>query len=254
VLGRRGFLGLAAGSLVLGAAGGAAAGPRRSERQIAPGTVWETTCHEIASEADGPTLLILAGMHGNELAPPRAARELLAIEPVAGRLVIVPEANRRALARKTRHTPGVRHADLNRNFPTKGRTEPREELAAALWAETTRVEPAWVLDLHEGWGFRKTGPSMGSSIVWVDDPRVAGATLPLARELVARIDATIAEPAKHFSLIQPGPAGSFARAATEQLGVPSFTFETTWTQPMELRVAQQLLLVRGVLEALGMTA
>jgi predicted deacylase len=251
---RRAFLELTAG-LVLGRAAPAAAATARAEpRALAAGTPWETRCHEIASDVDGPTVMIVAGMHGNEQAPPRAARDLLSVELARGRLVIVPEANRLALARKTRHTPGVRHPDLNRNFPTGERADAREALAAALWDETVAVRPTWVLDLHEGWGFRRTSPSMGSSIVYVDDARVVGTTLPLANELVARIDTTIADPKKRFALIQPGPAGSYARAVTERLGAPSFVFETTWTQPMELRVAQQLLLVRGVLETLGMVA
>jgi predicted deacylase len=146
----------------------------------------------------------------------------------------------------------VRHPDLNRNFPTRRRREPREPLAAALWAETLAVAPSFVLDLHEGWGFRRTSASMGSSIVYVNDARTVATTLPLARDLIARIDATITDPRKRFSLIERGPEGTYARAVTERLGTPSFVFETTWTEPIDVRVSQQLFLVRSFLESLAM--
>jgi predicted deacylase len=245
---RRAFLELAATGLLLGRAAPAAP----ATRALAAGTRFETPCHELRGSGDGPMVMVVAGIHGNEPAPPLAARALLSLELARGTLVIVPEVNRLALSQKTRHTPGVRHADLNRNFPTRMRSETREPLAAALWAETLAVSPSWVLDLHEGWGFRRSSASMGSSIVYVNDARTVAMTLPLARDLVARIDATIADPRRRFSLIERGPEGSYARAVTERLGTPSYVFETTWTEPIELRVSQQLLLVRSFLESLAM--
>lgn len=249
-LSRRAFgAALAAGAL--GASRVARAEVVRSERAILPDTRWETPCSMADSGLEGPTVLIVAGMHGNEIAPPKAAAEMAALSPKRGRIAVVPEVNRPALAKRTRHTPGARHTDLNRNFPGPQRPEARGELATALWALTESLSPDWVLDLHEGWGYSKTSKSMGSSIVHAPHPDGAHDIRPHAEKLVGTVNATIAESRKHFTIIGPGPAGSYARAVVEVLGARAFVFETTWVDPMDLRVSQHHLLVTTLLTELG---
>jgi hypothetical protein len=218
------------------------------------GTRWETSYTVVASATSGPTVLVSAGIHGNERAPPHAARTIATYKPIAGRLVVVPEVNRPALAARTRYTPRARFPDLNRTFPTPDRPTARGELGRALWQKTIELAPDWVLDLHEGYDFnRRTKKSMGSSIVYVTDPRTEGVTLAMAERPRAAVNRTIDDPTKAFTLIAPGPKASFARSVSEVLGIPSLVLETTWpSQPMAVRVAQQLLLVRTCLQALGM--
>jgi predicted deacylase len=198
--------------------------------------------------ASGPTVVVVAGLHGNETAPPRAARALLDLELASGRLVVLPEANAPALAARSRYVPGERFADVNRNFPTGARRDPRGALARAVWALILGQRPALVLDLHEGWGFSKTSASMGSSVVVAPEP--SGRAEDLAARALDAVNATVAVEAKRFTRIGPGPAGSLARALAER-SVQALVFETTWTEPMEVRVAQQLRMVRAVLAALG---
>ena len=77
-------------------------------------------------------------------------------------------------------------------------------------------------------------------------------TLAMAERLRSTVNRTIGDPTKAFTLIAPGPKASFARSVTEVLGIPSLVLETTWpSQPMAVRVAQHLLLVRTCLQALG---
>ena len=227
---------------------------RATPHRLAVATRFETTYHLLESGRPGPTVLVVAGIHGNELAPPEAARRLLEWRLRRGRLAVIPEANLTALRARSRYSPGELFSDLNRNFPTASRSEPRGVLATAIWTNLAKLGPDWVLDLHEGWGFnRRNKKSMGSSVVVVPDARVVAKTRPLARRLVERVNATLPDPSRHFTVIEPGPAGSFARSATERLGIPSFVFETTRVgQPLELRVTQHLILVREALEALGM--
>ncbi len=232
----------------------ARAEPARSARLLLPDTRWETPCIVSDSGREGPTVLIVAGIHGNETAPPRAATELATLMPARGRIAVIPEVNRPALADGTRHTPGVPHPDLNRNFPRRSAPRPRGELATALWAVTTSLAPDWVLDLHEGWGYSKRSRSMGSSIVHAPHPEGAHDIRPHAERLIASVNATIPEPHKHFTIIGPGPEGSFARAAVEVLGTRAFVFETTWVETMERRVAQQRLLVTALLSELELQA
>lgn len=221
-------------------------------RLLAPGTPLETPVHTLRAAAPGPTVLVVAGIHGNETAPPVAAAELLDLVLARGRLVVIPEANRPALVARTRTSPREQHADLNRNFPRRADDAPRGALASALWSEVLALRPDWVLDLHEGWGFSAVSKSMGSSVVLAPHPRTDGLARPMAERVIAAVDATVRPPGQRFTLLQPGPAGSLARAVVERCSTPALVFETTWTQPLRLRVAQQALMVRTALEALSM--
>ena len=215
---------------------------------IADGGRFRTPWFARDASASGPTVVVVAGLHGNETAPPLAARALLDLEIASGRLVVLPEANAPALAARSRHTPGERFADVNRNFPTGTRREPRGLLARAVWALVLEQQPAFVLDLHEGWGFSKTSASMGSSVVVA--PETSGRAEAMAGLALEAVNATVASAAKRFTRIGPGPAGSLARALSER-SVPALVFETTWTEPMAVRVAQQLSMARAALAGLG---
>lgn len=196
-------------------------------------------------------MLVFAGIHGNETAPPYAARALLSLELLRGQLSIVPEANPAALAVRNRYTPGAPFPNLNRNFPTSTQVA-RGPIAIALWGLVSRIAPAWTLDLHEGWGFRATSRSMGSSVVHAPHPSTTPLALAMAQRVLADVNAT--GPTHPFQLIEPGPEGSLARSVVETLGRPALTFETTWTQPRKLRERQHVAMVSTVLRALDMLA
>lgn len=204
----------------------------------------------------GPTVLVVGGIHGNEPAPPHAVRQLAALPIQRGRLVLVPEANVAALAKRSRHTPGTAFVDLNRNFPIRGRPAPRGRLASALWDLAVRERPELVVDVHEGFDFYRRNPkSVGNSVVYVPHPVVGARTARLARQLVRTMNAAIDEPSKHFSLLAPGPEGSYARSVTEELGIASLVLETTRVgQPLELRVAQHRKMLDEILAEMGITA
>jgi len=125
-------------------------------------------------------------------------------------------------------------------------------MAPALWDKTKNLGPDWVLDLHEGWGFSGSSKSMGSSVVAAVDPRVEAKVLPMAEAVLAAANRTVTNRPRRFTMIRPGPSGSFARATVEHLAIPSLVLETTWAQPLQRRLDQQLLMVRTVLRALGM--
>ena len=71
---------------------------RQLEEEIATGLMLggdaATELYTIDSGVEGPTVMIVAGIHGNETAPPQAAAQLLLREPKRGRLIIVPRMNR----------------------------------------------------------------------------------------------------------------------------------------------------------------
>jgi predicted deacylase len=77
--------------------------------------------HVLTGRAEGPTLGLIAGVHGDEMLPPLAYKLLLdSLEPgeVAGRLAVLPVANPLALAHFDRQTPEQHgNTDLHTVFP-----------------------------------------------------------------------------------------------------------------------------------------
>tara|TARA_R110002096_G_scaffold203718_2_gene389021 strand:- start:4046 stop:4948 length:903 start_codon:yes stop_codon:yes gene_type:complete len=231
---------------------------------IAEGTDWETRFYISDSGKPGPTVLIIGGMHGNEPAGSRAAEQILHWPIVSGKLVVVPRANVLALAANKRLIPGQPRGsgDLNRNFPqshTSSATEvsPRGQPAAALWGFATKVQPDWVLDLHEGYEFHRSHKppdgkkkSVGSSIIYRGGPELD----PLAKRVVAAADATVTDPAKRFSLLRRGPVDSgLARACINVMGAEAVILETTFKdQPMALRTRQHRAMANVILNHIGL--
>lgn len=144
------------GALAAGAVGvgGATAGDTdEAERtptrdgSILPGTRHETPVYLVEGDAPGPTVFVTGGLHGDERSGARAAGRIARWEIDAGRLVVVPRANRVALEQNTREGVG---GDLNRAFPPEGRPETR--LARALWDEVAARDPDVLVDCHSSRG------------------------------------------------------------------------------------------------------
>ncbi|QJU56952.1 hypothetical protein HL653_03350 [Sphingomonas sp. AP4-R1] len=102
----------------------------------------------ILNREDGPSLLITAGIHGDEFEGPAALLDLvrrLEALPIRGRLILVPTANPAALAASARRSP-VDGRDLNRSFRA-GASSISEAIADFLVAHLLPAAEA-VLDLH----------------------------------------------------------------------------------------------------------
>ena len=114
-------------------------------------------------------------MHGNEPAGASAAEQIRHWPIRSGKLIVIPRLNVTALASNTRYTPDVAEDEkhLNRNFPYSGiASEPRGEIAEAVWQFVSKQNPEWSFDLHEGYEFiishqPKPGQdkSVGSTII-----------------------------------------------------------------------------------------
>lgn len=202
----------------------------------------------------GPTVMIVAGIHGNELAGVEAAKRIASWKMARGRLVIIPEANPQALAARKRLIPGVGddEADLNRNFSVVGKAcHPVGETAAELWRIVQKVSPDWVIDLHESINFRRVNTrNVGNTIIVYPNDK----TIKSVEKVVGAINATITEDFKKFTILKPPAKGSLVRAAAETLNAKGFLIETTRREPLQIRIHQHCLLVERFLHELGMIA
>ena len=138
---RRAFLsgGVAAAlgsGLTLSTRSEATAQSRDPTDTLLPGTEHETPVFTVEGERDGPTALVVGGMHGDERSGYLAAEAMLEWSVDAGRVVVLPRANRVAIQRDSREGEG---GDLNRQFPPGA--EPPTELARAIWSLVERESP-----------------------------------------------------------------------------------------------------------------
>jgi N-alpha-acetyl-L-2,4-diaminobutyrate deacetylase len=122
----------------------------------------------IISSGDGPTVLVLGGVHGDEpegqVAALNLVRETMPSD-VSGRLVVIPCASPDASAANTRLWPSG--ANFNRSFPGS----PDGAVDAQLADFLTRfliAEADVVVDMHSGG--RSSLFGVWSEMHWVDDP------------------------------------------------------------------------------------
>ncbi len=210
-----------------------------------------TQVYVVDSQIAGPVVMITAGIHGNELAGPRAAEQIRHWTLKRGKLIIVPQANRPALKNNSRNVPDVpgEIANLNRNFPTTEHEEPKCPLSTALWEFAESRQPDWLLDLHEGIDFAQISTSVGSSIIAGNSPEAK----QHAQNMLDSVNSTIIESQKEFLLKSPPAKGSLARSASEFLSTKALILETTSKdQPLSLRIRQHRIMVHRFLTDLGM--
>jgi len=221
---------------------------------IARGKRFETPYFVRDSGRPGPTVMIVGGVHGNEPAGARAAGQIRHWRLRRGKLLVVPRANVLALDAGQRRTPREPEAtaDLNRNFPSSPGDSARGPLAKALWAFIRSQKPDWVLDMHEGYGFRAAGSrSVGSSLI-----HDGGAVTRRRAESMRRaVNVTIDQADKKFVLLRPPARGSLARGAADRLGAKAMILETTYRgQPLARRARQLRLMAHCLLRQLEMSA
>lgn len=119
----------------------------RNTYPIMEGSVYETPVYVLESAADGPTAVVLGGVHGNETGGVEAAHVATEYDVGRGTVVVIPETNRPAVEDETRAGPD---GDLNRQFPVD--KEPTTELAQAVWGVLRDHDPDCVIDMHTSKG------------------------------------------------------------------------------------------------------
>lgn len=137
-----------------------------------PGTHWLTptvALHVFDAAEPGPTVVMQAGIHGDEVAGVHALSELLEedLRPRRGRLLVCPVMNAPAYRARQRAAPGG--LDLNRCFPGDAAAAEREKRLARVFMDLVLDErPALVCTLHESQKRYDPAvvPSFGQTLVY----------------------------------------------------------------------------------------
>lgn len=110
--------------------------------------------------AEGPTLCVVAGIHGDEINSFEIARRTFkAIDPqqLKGTMIVVPAAN--SLGFRTMNRYMIDRRDLNRAFPGSARGSVTSIVANAIFERVVR-RCDYLVDLHTGSNFRTNMPQI----------------------------------------------------------------------------------------------
>ncbi|NAY91569.1 succinylglutamate desuccinylase [Muricauda sp. JGD-17] len=174
--------------------------------RLPTGTLIDIPIHVFNGEKPGPTVLVQAGLHGDEINGVETLRRMLhkdSFNITHGAVIVVPVLNVFGFIHFSRDVPDGK--DVNRSFPGRKTGSLASRIAHAY---TTNVLPSvdFGIDLHTGGGQRHNYPQVRYT---EDDPR--------SRELAKFFGAPFYFPSR---LIK----GSF-RKTTFKMGIPSIVYE-----------------------------
>ncbi len=126
--------------------------------------------------------MVVGGMHGDEANGYTAAGKIKDWSIDAGKLVVLPEANKNAIRSTNRiYNDGT---DLNRQFPTG--EEPTTSLAREIWDVVVMEDIDFLFDLHSSYGIYNSGDGgVGQGIFSTQ----AGGATSYRKELVSYLNA-----------------------------------------------------------------
>jgi len=191
--------------------------PRGVEQRILlSGTPSETGMVIRHSGVRGPAIMVLGGVHGNEPGGWMAAEEVARWEPKAGSLIVVPNANIRAMNAFVRTFDDI--GDLNRLYPGNPESPLLMERMSYAFLETCREFNVEVLlDMHESWAFYAEYPpnsgtgALGQTItagVGPKQPTIAQRMAQIANPQVSEREQFIIRDGTRFSRPDGTPVGS----------------------------------------------
>ena len=238
--------------LFMGLLIGQACAPARAAEtyDLLPGSAQATPVYVRDSGRAGPTVLIVAAIHGDEVAGHHAAEALRRATPARGRWIVVPTANRAAFAASVRATYDL--PDLNRQFPGTPHGAAGPRLADALMGLVARYRPALVLDLHEAWHTRGGERNeLANSLIVSTAALDAGNSCRSATELVfGLLEGAPLPGGESLNFLAGAPAGSFNREASARFAVPVITVESDRDAPLKARIAYHRAVILRLLEAI----
>ncbi len=219
---------------------------RMATRELSvPGSEHTLEVMTTTAGTNGPTALVVGGVHGDEIAGYRAAESFANWTPEAGKLVLLPRANPGAIADDSRST-GT--GDLNRKFVPD--EQPTTPLARTIWNFVLETNPDALMSLHESRGIFGGEPAGVGQTVFCS-PRKEG--YDAAQMGVRRANRSVSQSRLAFKrgTISPPddePIGLLTEKATYDANIPSFIVETYWSNPLAKRIGWHQATVRGVLD------
>lgn len=227
-----------------------------------------TKIYIIDSNKPGPTILIVAGTHGNE---PAASHYFLNFvnasyksnfKPKSGKIIIIPRVNDCALKLNMRSIPLI--GDINRKYNKNNKVNERENeninetnkvngeingvngetngINQQIMRIIETIKIDFVLDFHEGYDFHKiNAKSLGSTITYTKDN--TGKAKKFGEYIVEKLNETIYDVKKKFTLLDYNynPIKGTLLDYLSDLNISGILIETSGQnniQPLKVRLEQ----------------
>lgn len=201
------------------------------------------------ADEPGPTALVQAGIHGDEIAGVHALQELLeeGIAPARGRLIVVPVMNPPAY--RIRQRAAADGLDLNRSFPGDPSSDRYEPVLAHRFMQLVLDErPALVATLHESTKRYDPDrvPSFGQTLVYGVQP-----VPPLVEQVVDGMNGTLLADDERWATLYYPVATSSTEVIVDAIGCVGVCVETWMGFPERRRIDMQKEVVRRLLDGIG---
>jgi len=222
-----------------------------SVEYICAGTDYETPVYIIKTDSKEPTIMIVAGTHGNEKAGIKAIeylKENINIEK--GTLIIIPRANILACDENLRCFPA--EINLNRVYPGNPQGNSVEKLAYEIFNLMKKYDIDIIVDLHESIEFYKKNTKNYGQTVVIDSND--SDLFELSSFIVEEMNKGVIEDNNKYQVLIDLIEGSTAYSAHYQLGIPALTFETCRKLPLSFRIGEQIKFVKIILSKWNMLA
>ncbi len=162
------------------------------QRLLLAGSEAETPMFASHSGLDGPRVMVLGGVHGNEPGGWLAAEEIAKWEVTRGDLIVVPRANVIATQRLVRTTDEL--GDLNRLYPgTPEHALPMGRMANVIVRLAREFDVDVLLDLHESWGFFNEYNGGGTAFIGQTVTGTGTAGFDAAQGIVEAVNPLVSE-------------------------------------------------------------
>lgn len=217
-----------------------------STYKIGEGTDIENEVTVMKGQEEGPTIYIVAGVHGDEIAGWMTGNLVRKASIKAGTLYILSPANRWGAGAEPRVRFVTEKEDLNRSFPGSPEGTMAERVADSIYQDVARINPIFLFDLHEARSNVENRDFLGSSLIYTSLDKMGEMYLEL---LLATESGLCSE---RFNFFGPGPIGSINNTVTTNLEIPAITVETYRGYPLERRIGDQLAIVEYVLAYYGL--
>lgn len=195
----------------------------------------------IDGEKSGPSVYIIAGIHGDEEAAWQAGKLLKNVSIKAGTLYVIAPANESGAKAHKRNLAGE---DPNRVWPGSASGSDASRNAYYIYQDVKDKDPDFVIDLHEARIIKTDGDTLGSSITytsldsWPENLFFNFMSDTQSGKVCSR----------PFHSDSPSPDGSTNWAITTGLDIPTMTVETFRGYQMDNRISDQLAVVQYVLQ------
>lgn len=212
-------------------------------------TIYATYSYHFITNKPGDKVVIIGGIHGDEIAGYMAAEKLIDDNPFVGEVLLIPKANILATQLNQRYPgsnnkgkyDGLVYSDLNRCLPGDKNGTITEKIAYELVSVITEFNPKYIIDLHESLrSYRDANPRIGDSLIYSNT-----ASAWIALQVVEHFNETYLEEGDViFRLDSNAPDASF-NSYFGSLGYVTLTIETNRQLKLEKRITQQLDLIKS---------